>query len=433
MGAPSTSVFITRIKGLSVVDSSGDPMGVVHDVVVQIRNRTRPPRVKGIVMALFARRRVYVPMERVYAIDSRQLVISGSVNARRFRRREGESLVIEDLIDRQIICRGQTEPSRIYDISMAPGRAGDWEINQVALSPLPKSRFANRLNLTIVRWSEVPDLSPESQTLSHSQIADLIDLHPADVARHLHDMEPSRRLEVVQALDDHQLAEALEELPDDEQVALISILDPERAADILEEMDPDDAADLVADLPDDQAEILLTRMQPKDAQDVRDLLLYDEETAGGMMTPEPVILPPDDTVADALARVRDEDLPPALAAMVFVVRPPLDTPTGTFLGAVHIQRLLREPPSAMVSSLIDTELEPLDAQTPLALVSRYFATYDMVVAPVVDSQSRLVGAVTVDDVLDHMLPEDWRGIQLDAATPGSAPPDDQQTVAAAVN
>jgi len=116
-----------------------------------------------------------------------------------------------------------------------------------------------------------------------------------------------------------------------------------------------------------------------------------------------------------LARVRDEDLPPALAAMVFVVRPPLDAPTGKFLGAVHTQRLLREPPSAMISGMLDDDLMPLRGDTPLALVSRYFATYDMVVAPVIDDQGRLVGAVTVDDVLDHMLPEDWRGLQLDGA------------------
>ncbi|MDR1511959.1 MAG: magnesium transporter [Propionibacteriaceae bacterium] len=413
MTATATSVFISRLKGMSVVDSAGDSMGVVHDVVAHIRSQARPPRVKGIVMELFARRRVYVPMERVYAIDTTQLVVSGAVNARRFRRREGETLVLEDLIDRRTVRRGETEPKQIYDVSMAPGRAGEWEINQAALTPVPRSRFSGRPSFTIVRWSDVPDLSPEAQSAPDAQLAELLDMHPADVARHLHDMGAARRLEVVQALDDHALAEALEELPDDEQVALISILDPQRAADVLEEMDPDDAADLVADLPDEQAELLLKNMRPEDAQDVRDLLLYGEETAGGMMTPEPVILPADATVADALARVRDPDLPPALAAMVFVARPPVEAPTGKFLGAVHTQRLLREPPSAMVSGLLDDDLMPLQADAPLALVSRYFATYDMVVAPVIDGQSRLVGAVTVDDVLDHMLPEDWRGIQLD--------------------
>jgi CBS domain-containing protein/sporulation protein YlmC with PRC-barrel domain len=407
-------VFISRIHDLPIVDSSGDSLGTLGDVVVSIRSRLRPPRVKGIVMELFARRRVYVPMERVYSLDASQVVVSGVLNARRFHRREGESLVIEDFIDRHVIRRGSTIASLIYDVSMASSRNGEWEINQVALTPMPKGlSFSSKVPITVVKWSEIPDLSPAAGQAPDEQLSELMDMKPADVARELHDMAEARRLEVAQALDDHRLAEAIEELPEDEQVALISILNPERAADVLEEMDPDDAADLIADLPSDTAEVLLTRMRPEDAQDVRDLLAYEENTAGGMMTPEPIIVAADATVADALAMVREEQIPAALAAMVFVVRPPLECPTGRFLGGVHLQRLLREPPSELVSGLIDPELEPLDVDAPLAVVSRYFATYDMVVAPVVDAQVRLVGAVTVDDVLDHMLPEDWRGIQLD--------------------
>jgi len=407
-------VFISRIHNLPIVDSGGDSLGTLGDVVVYVRTGSRPPRVKGIIMELFARRRVYVPMERVYSIDADQLVVSGALNARRFHRREGESLVLEDFIDHQVIRRGATVASLIYDVSMVATRSGEWEINQVALRSVPKKGpFSSKGPITVVKWNEIPELSPTRDGSQDEQMAELLDMKPADVARELHDMEEGRRLEVAQALDDHRLAEALEELPEDEQVALISILDPERAADVLEEMDPDDAADLIADLPSDTAEFLLTRMRPEDAQDVRDLLAYGENTAGGMMTPEPIILAPDATVADAVALVREENIPPALAGMVFVCRPPLESPTGKFLGGVHLQRLLREPPSSMVSALIDPELEPLSVEAPLAFVSRYFATYDMVVAPVVDLQSRLLGAVTVDDVLDHMLPEDWRGIQLD--------------------
>ena len=136
--------------------------------------------------------------------------------------------------------------------------------------------------------------------------------------------------------------------------------------------------------------------------------------AGGMMTPEPVILPPDATVAEALARIRDSELTPALACMVYVCRSPLETPTGRFIGAVHFQRLLREPPSTLVSALIDSELENLTDDSTLHEVSRYFATYNLVNAPVVDDDHRLIGAITVDDVLDHVLPEDWRGTQLDS-------------------
>ena len=149
-------------------------------------------------------------------------------------------------------------------------------------------------------------------------------------------------------------------------------------------------------------------MEPDEAADLRRLLTYDEDTAGGLMTTEPVILGPEATIAEALAVVRRVELSPALAATVFVCRAPLETPTGKFLGLVHIQRLLREPPHASIGSILDTDLEPLSPNAPLGRVTRMLATYNLVGVPVVDEDGRLVGAVTVDDVLDHILPEDWR-------------------------
>jgi Mg/Co/Ni transporter MgtE len=126
------------------------------------------------------------------------------------------------------------------------------------------------------------------------------------------------------------------------------------------------------------------------------------------MTPEPVVLTPDATVAEALARVRDPELTPALASMVFVCRPPTATPTGRYLGCAHLQRLLREPPSDLVAGVLDTELARLGPDASLAEVTRYFAAYDLVCAPVVDPEDHLLGAVSVDDLLDAALPDDWR-------------------------
>jgi Mg/Co/Ni transporter MgtE len=126
------------------------------------------------------------------------------------------------------------------------------------------------------------------------------------------------------------------------------------------------------------------------------------------MTSEPVVLAPDTTVAQALARVRDPDRTPALSSLVFVSRPPTATPTGRYLGCVHLQRLLREPPATLVSGIVDSDLPSLTPETSLAAVTRYFAAYNLVCGPVVDEENHLLGAVTVDDVLDHLLPDDWR-------------------------
>ncbi|NLT31566.1 MAG: magnesium transporter [Propionibacterium sp.] len=401
---------------MPVVDTAGDRVGTLRDVVIQVRAAGRAPRAKGLVVELFARHRIFVPMARVYSVTAMQVVISGVVNTRRFERRDAENLVIGDLFDAKVNRVGHQGNAFVFDVAMRQVRSHDWEVSEVALRDTSRSRFGRRGHDVVVDWSEVSALSMGSGRSTSELLAQMEDMKPADIARELHDLSPQRRAEVVAALDDETLADAVEELPEDEQIQLISALGTERAADVLGEMDPDDAADLVAELSPDVAETLLREMEPDDADDVRRLLLYEEFTAGGLMTPEPVVVSPDDTIATALAKVRNPDVTPALASQVYVARAPLETPTGRFLGAVHIQRLLREPPSMMVSAMIDGELQPLHPHMSLAQVSRYFATYNLVCAPVVDDD-RLLGAVTVDDVIDHMLPDDWRGDQMDGMEP----------------
>lgn len=419
MNGATNSVFISRIRGLPILDDAGDTIGKLRDVLISERTLSRPPRVKGLVVELFARHRIFIPMARVRSIDAVQIVTTGVVNTRRFARRESETLVVEDLFDQQVAQPSTPGPWVIFDVAMHQLRNQEWEISEVAVREVTRSHrfgrpFARRGQVSIVDWSDIAALLGSYGQANEQLLAEMEDMKPADVARELHDLSPERRSEVASALDDQKLADALEELPEDEQVQLIQSLEVERAAAVLEEMDADDAADLIHELPADMAEVLLGEMEPEDAKDLRRLLTYEEFTAGGMMNPEPVIVPPDATVADALALVRQEDLSPALAAMIFVCRPPLETPTGRFVGGVHFQRLLREPPSTLVSGLVDSDLEPLHDKADLHAVSRYFATYNLVAAPVADKAGRLIGAVTVDDVLDHVLPTDWRGDQLDA-------------------
>ena len=155
---------------------------------------------------------------------------------------------------------------------------------------------------------------------------------------------------------------------------------------------------------------------------MRQLLQYSEDTAGGIMTSEPVILTPDATIAEALARVRVPEMTPALASQVYVCRPPVEAPTGRFIGVAHFQRLLREPPSSLVSGVVDNDLEALRADAHLEDVTRLLAQYNLVASPVVDEAGHLLGVVTVDDVIDHLLPQDWRERPNEArlAVPGGA-------------
>ncbi len=138
------------------------------------------------------------------------------------------------------------------------------------------------------------------------------------------------------------------------------------------------------------------------------LLEYEPDTAGGLMTTEPVIVSADATVAEGLALVRRHELAPALGASVCVVLPPYEPPTGRFLGLVHFQRMLRYPPNERLGTLIDQQTEPVRVDASAAEVTRIMATYNLLSVPVVDDAHRLVGVVTIDDVLDHVLPDDWR-------------------------
>ncbi|KUL41745.1 magnesium transporter [Streptomyces sp. NRRL F-4489] len=422
MAVVTPRIFVSHFSGVAVFDPNGDQVGRLRDLVALLRVGDRPPRLLGLVVEVISRRRIFVPMTRVTGVESGQIVTTGVVNMRRFEQRASETLVFGELLDRRVRLVETGEEVTVLDIGITqlPARR-DWEIDKVFVRRGKGGPLRRKGGTLTVEWSAVTGFSLEEHGQgAENLLATFEQLRPADLAGVLHHLSPKRRAEVAAALDDDRLADVMEELPEDDQVEIIGKLKEERAADVLEAMDPDDAADLLSELPEEEKERLLALMRPSDAADVRRLMSYEERTAGGLMTTEPIVLRPDATVADALARVRDPDLSPALAAQVYVCRPPDETPTGKYLGLVHFQRLLRDPPFTLVSFLVDTDLPTLRPDTPLPEVTGYLAAYNMVAAPVVDEGGALLGAVTVDDVLDHLLPDDWREAGLHGAAPTAA-------------
>ncbi|MFV0319019.1 MAG: magnesium transporter [Microbacterium sp.] len=402
-------VFVARLAGCSVFDPAGDRLGRVRDVVVVFR-KDDPPRVIGLVCEIPGRRQVFLSIGRVTSIAAGQVITTGLINVRRFQQRGGEVRVLAELIGRRVFLRDGSGGAHIEDVAIERDRLGEWNVGQLFLRK-PKtsaSPFAKGPT-TFAAWSEVRESAEPGEAQSAEQlVASYSELKPADLANALLDLPARRRLQVVSELPDDRLADALEEMPEDEQVHILDGLEDERAADILDAMEPDDAADVLAHIPEGQREELLELMEPDEADDVRALLQYLPDTAGGLMTPEPIVLSAEATVAEALALIRRHELHPALAASVFVTLPPYETPTGRLLGTVHFQRMLRYPPHERLGAIIDDTVDPVAATSSASEVARMLASYDLVSLPVVDQAHRLVGVVSVDDVLDYLLPKDWR-------------------------
>ena len=393
-------LFVSRILRLPLLDADGDVLGRIGDLVLGPPVRDAGPILLGLVAGV-NRRRIFVAATRVAEIASSGARLrTQAVDLKAFRPRPAELLVTE-LLDRHtpagevvvdIGLTASTGPTRAWHVSVvAVGRAG-------ALRRPKPSRM--------VSWKEVGELFDTGAV--GREVEALRALHPSDRARAVTKLTPDRRSELAAALADEDLADMLEELPESEQVRIITELATTRAAHVLEEMEPDDAADLLAELTREHQSRLLAAMLPEEADPLRRLLVFDDHSAGGLMTPEPLVLPPEATVAEALARLRVEEVPAAIATSVFVVQPPTQTPTGPYLGMVTFQRLLREPPGELLGRVADGTPEPVAPDVAEIEVAAQLAAYDLLALPVCDEGGRLLGAVTVDDVLDRTLPANWR-------------------------
>ncbi len=400
---------MARLIGTSVFDPLGDEVGKVHDVVVLLQMRGEP-RAVGFVIEVSSRRRVFLPLSRITAIEPGAVITTGLMNIRRFTQRHVETLVVGELLDRVVTMRDGSGNVTVRDVAIERDRGMDWKVTRLFVQRASSGPLGLRRGETFtVRPDEVSGLAASAdQQGATALLATLEDLKPADLADVMRDLPQDSQMRVAAELTDERLADVLEELGNEDAVALLSRLEAGRAAHVLDAMQPDDAADLVADLPQLKATELLGLMEPEEAEDVRRLMAYDDYTAGGLMTTEPIILPPESTVATFLAQSRKAEVPPALAAIGFVCRPPLESPTGKFVGMIHFQRALRERPQRMVGSIVDTDVDSVRPEDSIGTVTRLLATYNLTALPVLDDAGRLLGAVSVDDVLDHLMPDDWR-------------------------
>jgi flagellar motility protein MotE (MotC chaperone)/CBS domain-containing protein/sporulation protein YlmC with PRC-barrel domain len=399
-------IFLAKLAGTPVFDPNGDRVGKIRDAVAANPGSSANPRILGFIVEIPQRRRIFIPATRVTSIEDGGLFVTGSINIRRYQPRHGEVALLEELLDQEVALHGSAEFGLVEDLGIELMESKDWRLTLAHIKR--RERGLRRNNSTTLAWSEIEYKSRLSAPQAILDNQDVGLMSAQEVVETLRDLKIEERAELVKGLDDDKLADVLEEMDDKDRVALVTNLEEDRIADVLGEMAPDDAADVLKEVEPATAEELLNLMEETDAEDVRRLMKYEDYSAGGMMTTDPVILDIDSTVADALAAIRRKELAPAQASQVFVCRAPLETPTGRLIGVVHLQQLLREPPALNLGLIVDATETALSPESGLNEVVKNLANYNLIALPVVDEHNRLLGAVTVDDVLDHLLPENWR-------------------------
>ena len=392
-------VYAFRVMRLPLLAPDGVAIGKLNDIVLLPSRGAEPPEVIGFSAAV-QRRRVFVNANRLAELNSDGARLrSWDLDVNPFKPKAGEIMVGKDIIDTRV---GDETVSDIA-LRQTEGRTTKWIVEKVRLAR--RRPLVRRPSFRIVDWDEVSSLFMGNEMATEA--ARLRDMHPSDVAGAVRLLPLAQRRQLAEAMEDDRLADLLEELPEEEQLRIIEGLDVDRLLSVLEEMELDDLADLLAEMPGDQRTQLLSAMDVEDADVLRRLLSYAEGTAGSLMTPDVIIFGPLATVAQALAEVRDPEWLVSIAAQVFVTNAPFVAPTGTYLGVVHFQRLLREPPSMTLGRCLEEEPTVLP-DMPEREVAERLASYNLLAIAVCDEQRRLLGAITVDDVLDRTLPADWR-------------------------
>jgi magnesium transporter len=322
-----------------------------------------------------------------------------------------------DLLDKQIVDTHGAKVVRVNDLQLSEVEGQLRLVGaDVGLRGLLRrvgaESFAERiagvagrkLPRGIIPWHLVEPLdAPEANVRVTVPRTKLALLHPADIADIVEEMAADERRQVFEQLDVETAAEALSEIEPDMQASIVSDLDEERAADILEEMAPDEAADLLQDLPEERRDELVDLMQKEEKADIEELLTYDEESAGGIMTKDFISLAAELTAAQAIDRLRELQPDPELAYYLYVV-----DAQGRLDGVISLRDLVVAKPEAKLSEIMDPHVLKVEATTPKEEVAALIAKYDLLALPVVDARHVLIGIVTVDDVVELMLPRGWK-------------------------
>lgn len=413
-------LYVSQLKGKQIWDAWGASVGHCTDVLVGNPEHAFPPicalalRDNGLRGAGLR----FVAAEQVSALYPSIILTVPCEQVEPYTPRGDELWLIDRVLDRQIVDTEGRRVVRVNDLQVARMRdrfcltgvdvGGLGLLRRLGVEqpvaallrllrrPLPEG---------VIPWEDVAPLQREDPLRLRVSRDRISQLPPADIAAIFNDLDRQTGQELIASLDDQTLADALEEVPAGLQIAMLAHLDPERAADILEEMPPDEAADLLGDLPAQASDQLLELMEEEDARDVRVLLTYPADSAGGIMNTEFAAVPVGMRAGKALDYLRRSEQAQEDEAMYYVYT--VDE-KGHLHGVVTLRDLVMAPPDSALDDWTEQDPITVEAHTPQKEVAYLVAKYDLLAVPVVDESDTLLGIVTVDDAIDAVLPTAWK-------------------------
>jgi magnesium transporter len=404
-------IFVSEVSQKPVLDQTGEEIGKLKDIIV-IRGEPFPA-VSALVVGS-GKDTFLLPWNSVNLFNKRVISVNVLVkNLGPASVSPTDILVYRDLLDKQIVDINGAKLVRVNDLELCDVKgalclvAADIGLRGILRRLGVESRGEKLLNLVhyrlqhrLIGWHYLqtiePKLSRLTLTVSRQKVANL---HPADLAEIMSDVSQRERTAIFGTLDVDTAAEALHELEPRVQVDIIDDMSKERASDILERMPPDEAADVLGDLPEAKAQELINLMDKEEAEDVQELLEHEEDTAGGLMTTEYLAFPPEMTVEESIKELRLEA--PDVETIYYLYI--LDN-NERIVGVISLKNLILAMPQTLLSDIMVTPVKTLPLEAGQKDVAEFISKYNLLAAPVVDENNVLRGIVTVDDVVDFLLP-----------------------------
>lgn len=408
--------FISQIIGRSVVDSEGEKLGVV-DEVLAIQNASLPHPLLVALVVAHDKEITRYPFSEIAVLFAPVIPLShNKAQLPIFIPYGNEIQLIDDVLDKQIIDTNGIRVVRVNDLELARVN-NEYYVSNVDIGPtgivrrMGMGKFVEKIVRSItgdpkknyISWENVELLLHDQFMRLKVPAEKLHELHPADIAEIISDMNHTESGKLLENLDIEHLADALEEVEPDYQASLVEGMSDEKVADVLEEMSPDEAADLLAELPPERSEDLLELMEDEEANDVRLLLSYPENSAGGMMTTDVATIRPGLTASKAIEALRNSATEAESLFYVYVT-----DEQEHLLGVFSLSDLILSKPNTPVKEFMHNKVVSANVLEDQDNLAQLVAKYNLLTLPIVDNENHLLGMVTADDALDKVLPTAWK-------------------------